>query len=114
MKILIFKAVPIIVGILLSCAQACKSTHPKGWYVKVRKAEYEAKVKELEAAKAKEKELSSKLLEEREQNPVPSIIEEEEKVLEMMEDLELPRIIYQKVPVTYIEKDCILRGFHKT
>ena len=113
MKILIFKAVPIIVGILLSCAQACKSTHPKGWYVKVRKAEYEAKVKELEAAKAKEKELSSKLLEEREQNPVPSIIEEEEKVLEMMEDQELPRIIYQKVPVTHREKDCLLRGFHK-
>ena len=90
MKIPIFRAVPIIVGILLSYAQACKSFQPKGWYVKVRKAEYEAKVKELEAAKAKEKELSSKLLEEREQNLVPSIIEEEEKVLEMMEDQELP------------------------
>ena len=90
MRIQISRAVPIIVGILLSCAQACKSTQPKGWYLKVRKAEYEAKVKELEAAKAREKELSSKLLEEREQNPVPSIIEEEEKVLEMMEDQELP------------------------
>ena len=54
MKILIFKAVTIIVGILLSCAQACKSTQPKGWYLKVRKAEYEAKVKDLEAAKARE------------------------------------------------------------
>ena len=57
--------------------------------------------------------LSSKLLEERKQNHVPSIIEEEEKVLEMMEDQKLPRIIYQKVPVTHREKDCILRGFHK-
>ena len=54
----------------------------------MKKAEYEAKVKELEAAKAKEKELSCKLLEERKQNPVPSVIEEEEKVLEMMEDQE--------------------------
>ena len=90
MKILIFNAVPIIIGILLSCVQACKSTHPKGWYVKVKKAEYEAKVKELEAAKAKEKDLSCKLLEEREQNPVTSIIKEEEKVLNMMEDQELP------------------------
>ena len=43
-----------------------------------------------------------------------SIIEEEEKVLEMMEDQELPRIIYQKVPVTHREKDYILRGFYKT
>ena len=90
MKISIFKVVPIVIGLLLSHVQACKSTHPKGWYVKVKKAEYEAKVKELEAAKAKEKELSCKLLEEREQNPVPSIIEEEEKVLEMMEDQLLP------------------------
>ena len=63
-----------------------KSTHPKGWYVKVNRADYEANVKELEAAKAKEKELSCKLLEEREQNPVSSVIEEEEKVLEMMEN----------------------------
>ena len=74
MKIPIFRAVPIIVGILLSCAKACKSTQPKGWYLKVRKAEYEAKVKELEAAMAREKDLSRKLLEEREQTPVPTII----------------------------------------
>ena len=66
MKIPISRAVPIIVGILLSCAQACKSTQLKGWYLKVRKAEYEAKVKEFEAAKARKKELSSKLIEERE------------------------------------------------
>ena len=70
--------------------QASKSTNPIGWYVKVKKAEYEAKVKELEAARAEEKELSHKLLEEREQNPVSPIIQEEEKVLEMMEDQEIP------------------------
>ena len=86
MRIPISRAVPIIVGILLSCTQACKSTQPKGWYLKVRKAEYEAKVKELEAAKVREKELSSKLLEERGQNLVPSIIEQDEKVLEIMDD----------------------------
>ena len=44
---------------------------------------------------------------------MPSIIEEEEKVLEMMEDQELSRIIYQKVPVTHRKKDCLLIGFHK-
>ena len=56
----------------------------------MNKAEYEAKVKELEAAKAKEKELSCKLLEEREQNPISLIIQEEERVLEMMENQEMP------------------------
>ena len=90
MKISIFKIVPIVIGLLLSQVQACKSTNPRGWYVKVKKAEYEAKVKELEAARAKEKELSHKLLEERKQNPVSPIIQEEEKVLEMMEDQEIP------------------------
>ena len=70
MNISIFKIIPIVMGLLLSQVQACKSTNPRGWYVKVKKAEYEAKVKELEAARAKEKELSHKLLEEREQNPV--------------------------------------------
>ena len=90
MKISIFKIIPIVIGLLLSQVQACKSTNPRGWYVKVKKAEYEAKVKELEAARAKEKELSHKLLEEREQNPVSPIIQEEEKVLEMMENQEIP------------------------
>ena len=47
--------------------------------------EYEEKIKELGAAKAKEKELSQKLLEEREQNSISSEIQEEEKILEMME-----------------------------
>ena len=56
----------------------------------MRKAEYEAKLKELEKAKEREKELSNKLLEQREQNPVPSIVEQEENVLEMMEDQILP------------------------
>ena len=85
MKISIFKVVPIVIGLLLSQVQACKSSNQKGWYVKVKKAEYKAKVKELEAAKSKENELSHKLLEEREQNPISPIIQEEEKVLEMME-----------------------------
>ena len=52
--------------------------------------EYEAKVKELEAAKAKEKKLSQKLLEETEQNPISLVIQEEVKILEMMEKQELP------------------------
>ena len=89
MKILIFKILPIVIGLLLSQVQACKSTHPQGWYIQVKKAEFEAKAKE-EAARAKEKELSCKLLEEKEQNPVSLIIQEEEKVLEMMEDQEIP------------------------
>ena len=55
----------------------------------MKKAEYEAKVKELEAAKAKEKELSHKLLEEREQNPISPIFQEEEKIVEMMENQEM-------------------------
>ena len=90
MKISSFRIIPIVIGLLLSQVQACKSSNQKGWYVKVKKAEYEAKVKELEAAKAKEKELSHKLLEEREQNPISPIIQEEEKVLEMMENQEIP------------------------
>ena len=55
----------------------------------MKRAEAEAKAKE-EAARAKEKELSCKLLEEKEQNPVSLIIQEEEKVLKMMEDQEIP------------------------
>ena len=55
----------------------------------MKRAEAEAKAKE-EAARVKEKELSCKLLEEKEQNPVSLIIQEEEKVLKMMEDQEIP------------------------
>ena len=90
MKISNFRIIPIVIGLLLCQVQACKSSNKKGWYVKVNKAEYEAKVKELEAAKAKEKELSCKLLEEREQNPISPVIQEEEKFLEMMENQEMP------------------------
>ena len=86
MKISSFRIIPIVIGLLLIQVQACKSSNQKGWYVKVKKAEYKAKVKELEAAKAKEKELSRKLLEEREQNPISQVIQEEEKVLEMIEN----------------------------
>ena len=86
MKISNFRIIPIVIGLLLCQVQACKSSNKKGWYVK----EFKAKVKELEAAKAKEKELSHKLLEEREQNPISPIIQEEERVLEMMENQEMP------------------------
>ena len=90
MKISNFKIIPILIGLLLCQVQACKSSKKKGWYVKINKAEYEEKIKELEEAKAKEKELSQKLLEEREQNPISPVIQEEEKILEMMEKQELP------------------------
>ena len=81
MKISNFKIIPILIGLLLCQVQACKSSKKKGWYVKINKVEYEEKIKELEEAKAKEKELSQKLLEEREQNPISPVIQEEEKVL---------------------------------
>ena len=64
----------------LSKVQACKSTHPPGWYLKVKKAEAEAKAKE-EAIRAKDKERSQKLIEEKEQNPISLVIQEEEKFL---------------------------------
>ena len=84
-----------------SCAQACKSSCPRGWYLKVRKADYEAKLKELKEAKEREKDSSNQLLEQREQNPVPSVIEQEEKVLEMMEDQVLPDgSRYRYIPAT--------------
>ena len=91
MKISIFKVVPIVIRLLISQVQACKSTHPQGWYLKVKRAGDEAKAKE-EAARAKEKELSYKLLEDKEQNPVSLIIQEEEKVLKMMESGESSRL----------------------
>ena len=90
MKMSNFKIILILIGLLLCQVQACKSSKKKGWYVKINKAEYEEKIKELEEAKAKEKELSQKLLEEREQNPISPVIQEEEKILEMMEKQELP------------------------
>ena len=81
MKISNCRIIPIVIGLLLCQVQACKSSNKKGWYVKINKVEYEEKIKELEAAKAKEKELSQKLLEEREQNPISPVIQEEEKIL---------------------------------
>ena len=101
MKILFTRAIPLIIGILLSCAQACKSSHPRGWYLKVRKADYEAKQKELKEAKERERELSRQLLEQREQNPESSVIEQEENVLRMMEDQVFPDgSRYQYLPAT--------------
>ena len=43
----------------------------------------------MKESQAKELKQAQKLLEEREQNPA-SVIEEEEKILEMMEDQEIP------------------------
>ena len=77
-------------GLLLCQVQACKSSKKKGWYVKINKADYEEKLKELDEAKAKEKELSQKLQEEKEQNNISAIIQEEERILKMMERQELP------------------------
>ena len=53
------------------------------------KSEFEALTKKQES-QAKELELVQKLLEEREQNPTSPVIQEEEKILEMMEDQEIP------------------------
>ena len=63
MKISNLKIIPILIGLLLCQVQACKSSKKKGWYVKISKAYYEEKVKELDEAKAKEKELPQKLQE---------------------------------------------------
>ena len=89
MKISNFEVIPILIGLLLCQVQACKSSTKKG-YVQINQKEYEEQIKGLIEAVHREKELSQKLLEEREQNPISSVIQEEEKVLEMMERQELP------------------------
>ena len=89
MKISNFKIIPILIGMLLCQVKACRSSSKKG-YVQINKEEYEGKIKDLIAAVNKEKELSQKLLEEREQNPISPVIQEEEKILEMMEKQDLP------------------------
>ena len=48
------------------------------------------KLKELDEVKAKEKELSLKLREKKDQNNISPIIQEEERILKMMERQELP------------------------
>ena len=68
MKSLLIKILLIIIGLLSNPVQAYKSTHPQGWYLKVKKAEADALARE-KAIKAKEKERSQKLLKESEQNP---------------------------------------------
>ena len=68
MKGLLIKTVPIRIGLLLNQLQACKSTNPQGWYLKVKKSEFEA-LKQKQASHAKELEQAEKLLEETEQNP---------------------------------------------
>ena len=88
MKSFLINTLPIIIWLLLNQLQACKSTNPQEWYLKVKKSEFEA-LKQKQASQAKELEQAQKLLEEREQNPT-SVIKEEEKILEMMEDQEIP------------------------
>ena len=85
MKSLLIKILLIILGLLLNQIQSCKSTNPWGWYLKVKKEEFKAFWKK-QACQAKELERAQKLLEEREQNPTSLVIQEEEKVIEMMED----------------------------
>ena len=58
--------------------------------MKIYKADYEEKLKELYEAKAKGNELSQKLQEEKERNNISAIIQEEEGILKMMERQELP------------------------
>ena len=108
MKISSFKIIPILIGLLLCEVQASKSSKKKGWYVKINKADYEEKLKELDEAKTKEKELSQKLQEEKEQNNISAIIQEEERILEMMERQELPvesREEYTYLPAERDDKD---------
>ena len=93
---------------MLCQVQACKSSKKKGWYVKIYKADYEEQLKELDEAKAKEKELSQKLQEEKDRNNISAIIQEEERILEMMEKQELPaksRIEYAYLPAERDDKD---------
>ena len=89
MKSLLIKILPIIIGLLLNQIQACKSTNPWGWYLKVKKDEFKALAKK-QASQAKELECAQKLLEERKQKPISIVIQEEVKVLEMMEYQEIP------------------------
>ena len=55
----------------------------------MKKEEFKALAKK-QASQAKELERAQKLLEESEQNPIPLVFQEDEKVLEMMEDQEIP------------------------
>ena len=84
MKIPKFEVIPILIGLLLCQVQACKSSTKKG-YVQVNQEEYEEQIKGLIEAVHKEKELNDKLLEEREQNPISPIIQEEEMIFDMTE-----------------------------
>ena len=88
MKISNFKVIRILIGLLLCHVQACKSSTKKG-YVQINQKEYEEQIQGLIEVVHREKVLSDKLLEEREQNPISSVIQGEEMVLEIMERQEL-------------------------
>ena len=76
--------------------------------MKIYKADYEEQLKELDEAKTKEKDLSQKLQEEKDRNNISAIIQEEERILEMMEKQELPaesRMEYAYLPAERDDKD---------
>ena len=102
---LLFQILPLMIGLLLNQVQACKSSKPRGWYIKVyqnqEKNRQDALLKEKEEIKTKTKERSQSLIEEHEQNLTRLSIEEEENVLEMTEEQEFPigsGNIYQFIP----------------
>ena len=53
MKNLLINILPITIGLLLNHVQGCKSTHPQGWYIKVKNREAAPLAREKEI-KAKE------------------------------------------------------------
>ena len=83
MKIPKFEVIPILIGLLLCQVQACKSSTKKG-YVQINQKEYEEQIQSLIESVHKEKELNDKLLEEREQNPISPVIQEEEMIFDMI------------------------------
>ena len=104
MKISNFKIIPILIGLLLCQVQACKSSTKKG-YVQINQKEYEEQIKGLIEAVHREKEFSQKILEEREQNPISPVIQEEEMILEMMEKQELSAEAREKYVYIPAERD---------
>ena len=107
MKIPRFEIKPILIGLLACQVYACQSSRKKGWYVKIYKADYVEQLKELDEEKTREKELSQNLQEEKDQNNISAIIQEEERILEIMEKQELPaesRMEYAYLPAEREDK----------
>ena len=53
MKSRLISILPIIIRLLLNQLQACQSSNPRGWYLKVKKSEYEA-LKQKQESQSKE------------------------------------------------------------